>query len=951
MDASRQDELLQLQASARQLQQELNAITRHLETLAEVRVRVRQLEQSIQEVNRRMRNLAGPEAATPPPLPPLPKAIAAPPPPPAPDWQKMESTRAAAQPLLPPPPPAAPLRPVEDSTVERSGFEMAVGSYWLVGLGVIFLLATLVFAGNYAYKQWILGAGPVFKISLMLVVCALVTGVAVWLERAHESLVNYARMVGAGGLAGFYYTIYAAHYVPALQVIQSPVIAAALLLAWSAVIIALAEWKQSEILAVFAIALAFFTTSLNPIGYFSLFTNLILTVAAVVFLVRNRWAYVTYVSLLGTYLGFLVGQSMEGGASADGSTLWVVRLGFILAYWSVYTFAVFSSRTPEFEAPQKIGFSSVNNAALVGLAWIIAPQAYEAHTLVGCGLLLLGTTLWVRPVLGINSPLYVSYLVQALTITTAGLVAELSGPVLAIALVAECLILLVRGVLTQNLLCRVGAHLCGAAGFVATLAEMDTSRLPDLALGAFVSLAFLFAMGWLYERRGREETVAGFPGWAESYFYGALGMICGLVTIYQQTTDPTFAPVLAAVALALMAVAHALELPALLFYAQGYLILAQGDVIFSNALSYYPWWNPLAVLAVTVGAKWYWEQVGSRNAPDGGFGRAISAIHSLATLGLIYAGLQPLFAYETWIVVASVLSIVLLFAGVILRDPFLAGGSQLFLFSSIIGFIVHAGTYHLSPAAGLVPLAALAGTAWCAEGWIRQCMEEDSSCANKLFPIGVVSRIYRVLALILALCWIQSYIPYTARGWFYMTLGFIGFLANGFRMDNLRFALTGIFSLFGWYYLVLEYQVTSADNLLNWLGVVMLLAQEPLHENFVEEKDEASVWPKVTTVAALWALWTYLGRVIYLENLLAYKTMLWALLALACFAGGFLLRLRSYRLTGLFILSAAILRVICVDVWKFNDLLRIVTFAVLAAVLLGLGLVYNRYRDSMRKWL
>ena len=80
-------------------------------------------------------------------------------------------------------------------------------------------------------------------------------------------------------------------------------------------------------------------------------------------------------------------------------------------------------------------------------------------------------------------------------------------------------------------------------------------------------------------------------------------------------------------------------------------------------------------------------------------------------------------------------------------------------------------------------------------------------------------------------------------------------------------------------------------------------------------------------------------------------TAAWALLALALFSAGFLMRARIFRLGGLGVLALALCRIVLVDVWLLDLPLRILSFLVLGSVLLLLGYLYNRYADRIRQWL
>ena len=58
-----------------------------------------------------------------------------------------------------------------------------------------------------------------------------------------------------------------------------------LLLGWAGFMAFLADRKKSELLSLFAIGLAYYTSVITNIGLFTLYSNLVLTIAAIFFLV------------------------------------------------------------------------------------------------------------------------------------------------------------------------------------------------------------------------------------------------------------------------------------------------------------------------------------------------------------------------------------------------------------------------------------------------------------------------------------------------------------------------------------------------------------------------------------------------------------------------------------------------------------------------------------------
>ena len=164
-----------------------------------------------------------------------------------------------------------PLRSAETqraATVEDSSLELRLGTYWLVRIGIVMVLTALAFFGNYAYQNFIGHLGPAGKVGLLYLASGLLFGAGAWWQRqsVKESLRTYAQVLFAGGLAAVYFTTYAAHHFEPLRVIASPVLDGALLLAWAGFMVWIADRRKSEVLALFAVGLAYYTAVITGPG-------------------------------------------------------------------------------------------------------------------------------------------------------------------------------------------------------------------------------------------------------------------------------------------------------------------------------------------------------------------------------------------------------------------------------------------------------------------------------------------------------------------------------------------------------------------------------------------------------------------------------------------------------------------------------------------------------------
>ena len=190
-------------------------------------------------------------------------------------------------------------------------------------------------------------------------------GIGEWLSRKQESMRNYAQVLLAGGLAAVYFTTYAAHHFTPLQIIHDAKVDGLLLLGVGRIHHLDCGPKKSEVLAIFALLLAYYTSIITHAGLFTLYSNLVLTVAAVFFLVRNRWATVSFVGLAATHISYAFWRFFHAGLwrwAEPTRGLWTGNC-FLIGYWLLFTAAVFLSRHKQFDGGRRASFLSINNGA------------------------------------------------------------------------------------------------------------------------------------------------------------------------------------------------------------------------------------------------------------------------------------------------------------------------------------------------------------------------------------------------------------------------------------------------------------------------------------------------------------------------------------------------------------------------------------------------------------
>ena len=384
---------------------------------------------------------------------------------------------------------------------------MRLGTYWLVRIGIVMVLTSLVFFGNLAYHNFITRLGPGGKVSLLYLASAGLLAAGGWWQRkaAKESLKNYAQVLFAGGLAAVYFTTYAAHHLESLRIIESPGLDGGLLLAWAGFMVWVADRKKSEVLALFAIGLAYYTSIITRVGLFTLYSNLVLTAAAVFFLVRNRWAGLTFASLIATYAGYAFWRFFNGSEwhwASPEQGLWT-GTWFLMSYWLLFTAAVFLSKDQKFAGQNRAGFLTLNNGAffsgfLLTMLQVDTGSFWKFALIYGSVLLVLAEV--ARRVLAAEPLAKNAYLTQGLLLVTVGFITKYSGLQLALMLAAESVVLLVAAQQRKNQVLLAGS--CIAAGLAVGwgIGSIEQTDPPSLWLG--LGLGALMMVNTLLASRG-----------------------------------------------------------------------------------------------------------------------------------------------------------------------------------------------------------------------------------------------------------------------------------------------------------------------------------------------------------------------------------------------------------------------------------------------------------------
>lgn len=545
-------------------------------------------------------------------------------PPPLPEFLRVEvPPEVTEQPQTPKPePPPVPRAFAKgdeihaEEEVVKESLEMRIGTHWFVRLGVVFLLTAAGLLGSYAYAEM----GAAGKLGLIFTGSMLAVGLGWGLSWWKKNLENFGEVLAAGGLAGGYFGIYAAHFVESLRVTDNGLLVGLCLFLWAGGMIWLAVRKDSQTLGTLAILLAFYSSTLQEVTYFTLGSNVLLALAAVGLFLKKRWTGVTFVAVLGTYGSVAVWQYfydgfLHGGIEPGGAEFWMGTV-FLTIYFALFTAAAFFAKSGEFSGTRRATLVTLNNLGFYGLMALWMDEAGGRF----CGyftLVMAGVCLGLGLAVGRQGEggrfLRETYRVHGFLLIVLGFLLTLSGNTLALVFAGMSLILVLR---SRNAPSRVLDGAALAVGLVSVMAGydfMNEEGVRSLLFGTALAGLFLFNAKWMrigMEQRGRERLslrVATFS------FYA---MCCLVFTVTANTELYYRAPLILFLGMLFTWSVYGWRVKEVTIVSQGVVLLAHLIWFSQLTRGSVPWWNPLAVVALTVVLSAWWEtqHVFGRNA-------------------------------------------------------------------------------------------------------------------------------------------------------------------------------------------------------------------------------------------------------------------------------------------------------------------------------------------------
>jgi len=793
----------------------------------------------------------------------------------------------------------------------NNSFELEVGKVWFVRIGVVLVLTGLVFLAKMGYQDIPDHIRPYLNATLLYLISFSLMGAGLFLRERFAVLKNYSEVLTGGGMAAVYFSTYALYFVkaPILGLIGSPTLAGVLLAAWAIFIIWFATRKESEVMAMFAVAGAYYASYVPLIHapsetniWFTFASNMALAITATVFMVRNRWANLSFLALITTYAGFIFWRFQT---AVQGEGEFAQDALFLGLYWLVFTAAGFLSRHDQMTPAKRSTFVNLNNGACFALLSIVLLQVDQLRdsywvlpTVFGALLLILFQLAkkWLpEEKLFADLLLAKSTVLITLGVMTLNLVEDFRGLLLA----AEALTLTYFGLRTQNRLLQYGAMgvtLIGGifVGFK-VLASSGNFATTPLMLGLFFALLILIAAVVAY--RLREHCKVEGPQENMANFFAT----CGLL----------------AVGFTLMAVIH-----------EKYTELTVG-ILFVFALA-----------QIFTAKRWPLESVKV-------LGEAYLAGSILLGLILALKNINPIDQLWALPLIGVALSVLFLKLRLITGEI----AAQLFILTAaLLAPIRMFDAEHDLALLTLVPFLTMLGMSHFFLH-THQMLKKENGNTNKQLLASIGTQIYFYAGWALSLIWAFKYVPSEYLFLTYTIVALGHSLAHRRRERLERLIVSGVSMACGliYFWVGLMLDPETGPNLMDLVPLLLLLgAQLTVRKQQGDQMGETTAFANNAAVILInTSLWVWASLMVSGD----WDVITWSLLAFVLIGLGIWLKERAHRLYGLVILAVSSGYLVLIAFNHLEGAARILTLIGMGVILILLGLAYTKNQEKLREIL
>lgn len=799
---------------------------------------------------------------------------------------------------------------VEVPREDVAALEMQLGRVWSVRLGILLLTTGFVFLSRYTYDNFIRDLGPGIRLAMMYLFSIALTGAGLFCERWKESLKSYGSIVAAGGLAAIYYCGFAAHNVEALRVIESPVIASVVLTLSAGLFCGISLWRKSRVMLSTSLALAFYSISVNPIGWMACLSAVVLAAFGILMMVRNRWVEIGFLVLVGSYLSYTWWQfAISQGDSS-------ISRWFLVSYWILFAAGSFVARR-DMDEDNHILFTSLNNGAFFFLFsfHLELGQWMDRHWLFcfifGGALTLIGLTTKGQ----FPERSRILHLTKGIGIITLGLALLLNGHQLFLALLIEAVALMALNLKFPKTFTKAASWSIGILSCLALIGATHSAVHPTIWLfGVFSWLA----IGTIHRFVERQEMETGIhTGGIIASIIAMLILILGLMLNWQHLDRALSLGLIGMIAGALgiwrklrnhspeiLVVSYLTGLGAL---ASLYLLpnLSRETLLTAALLS----------LVGSIPAVIHYRRASSDDE-RAGFHISVAALIAIG-LGFIWMVLDR---SELPPITKFMIALIIPLAGTITAR--LSG----LLAHSVVPFLFHLAIWEMGPLSSTALMVGLLITI------------VHLACVRRFHQLIDRTVLQSILTILAAIFWGLWLISITDHPALPLTLTSVALLLCKRHLGET------LASLISAPYFALGMTLAFINGYSSEL-YLCLIAPLTLHlAHSFKAKDD-----KFQTLAIICLLLLWIQITKNADHL--PLAAVWALTGTVLLLGGLGLKSRCFRLIGLIMLAFSLGHLMLFDLVKLDPLPRILSFMTLGFGLLGLGYVYNRWQDRLKQIL
>jgi hypothetical protein len=818
---------------------------------------------------------------------------------------------------------------------------------------MVILLTGLVFLGNYAYQNWIRHMSNGIRLTALFLCAGLLIEAGRRLAK-NASLHRFGEVLLAGGMAFFYYCTFAAHHVARLKVIDSPALGAALLFLSAGAIAAVSWVRQAKVTAAFGLVLASYATMLQPIGWMSCVSNVLLAAIGLFFMLKPGWSGPVWASMLGSYAAFL-GSQILGRYQFGFSSYEVASMWFISPLWVMFAVpGVFGRFQETMSDRARAWFTGLNNA----LFFIIFSALWyqlENHAEYWKVAAVFGSVLVALGIIGRRQDTTAGgvNLSQGLGVVTLAIVLKLDGHQLALVLAVESLTLAVAAWKYRGRSEAVFSLISGIGG--AGLMVLHTYSLIQTTPIWSIVLTFLTitaASCVMVRVRPLKDRFGPFIRFASIALMFGAAWVATLLCVSR--LEHLHGMLVAAVLAAAYSAAF-LKLDAKRYQPES-IVGSIWFLLISCGLSAYVdnTWPLGATSALFLTNCWLWHR--EPNAETDGAVFSLSPLpgipawlFSFGTSLFVWnlaAKLSPGFRED--FIFHQVAALAVLAIAMLLRCQRLTVTTALpALFSLVLLADPDSRvTWHLFSAVV---------TAFFAAGLQHTTWGKGQTTLHSRTASSAIFRLTAFLAYVIGWYHVS---PEAWGDWLAITsvtvVMVLAFLNRGVVLECLAWIVIAMLWLF------MEAIITTWDKNpdgLSWRGVMVVVSLLVLTlvyklrpsaiDQFENRKD--SLGSCVGLTCFMLTLWT--------TQMLVWRfdwkpaAVLWTILGFTYVSAGLWQRLHVARVFGFVLLAGSLLKVFASDVWDFTAFMRVVSFIVLGAALILLGLFYNKFAPAIKALL